>query len=62
LISNGREGRDLMDDSDIDTDEIIRECLKCQGPTKVIRTEGTIEIEKCQNPDCGYEQAGIPGT
>ena len=51
-----------MDDSDIDTDEIIRECLKCQGPTKVIRTEGTIEIEKCQNPDCGYEQAGIPGT
>jgi len=50
-----------MSQGDSGIDQVVRECLKCQGPTKVDRVEEGVEIEKCQNPDCGFMQAGIPG-
>ena len=50
-----------MSQGDSGFDPVVRECLKCQGPTKVDSVEGDVEIEKCQNPDCGFMQAGIPG-
>ena len=51
----------FMSQGDSGNGEVVRECLKCQGPTTVvcILNDG-IEIEECQNPDCGFQQSGIP--